>query len=201
MHSHFDAFDPVGANHVALSPVSFLNRAGDVFADAEAQVYGTIRRTWAETADRVRAVAGGLNARGIGRGDTVCVLAPNVPELFELHFAVPMSGGVLSALNTRLEPSTIAYILHHSDARLVIVDTGLSPIMDKALAMLAEEHPDHPAPPVIEIVDPAGPAPRGSGAPTYEDLLAGPAFEGPGLPASEWDALALNYSSGTSGRP
>ncbi|MFK7942326.1 MAG: AMP-binding protein [Paracoccaceae bacterium] len=201
MHNHFDAFNSVEANHVALSPVSFLNRAGNVYADATAVVYGEIRRNWAETLARTRALAGGLNAVGISLGDTICVLSPNLPELFELHFAVPMSGGVLCALNTRLETETIAYILDHSETKLIIVDTALRPVMDEALGLLAAAHPDKPALPIIEVIDPMGPAPEGSGCPTYEDLLTGPMILNSGVPEDEWQAITLNYTSGTSGRP
>ena len=195
MRQHFDEQGFTVANHVPLSPVSFLNRAADVYADQPAVVYGPIRRSWAETGARVRSVAAGLQANGIGVGDSVVVLAPNVPEMFELHFAVPMSGGVLVTLNTRLEAETIAYILDHSDCRLVIVDTCLRPLLDEALASLGRKLP------VVEIVDTQGPAAEGTGDPDYETLAAHPPLDGDGLPADEGQAIALNYTSGTSGRP
>lgn len=196
MQRHFDAFAPDAANHVALSPLSFLDRAAVVYADDPAIAYGETRRTWAETAERIRRVAAGLKARGIGLGDTVAVLSPNIPELFELHYAVPMAGGVLSAINIRLEPETIGYILAHSDCQLVICDTALRPPLDAAMAGMER------ALPVVEIVDAMGPAPQGSGGPTYEDLAAtAPLLAGSYLPADEWQAIALNYTSGTSGRP
>lgn len=195
MHEHFQAPAPGPANHVALSPLSFLARAGEVHAGDPAVVYGDIRRDWAETARRVRAVAAGLGALGIGRGDTVCVLAPNIPELFEAHFAVPMAGAVLCAINTRLEPDTVAYILEHSDCRLVIVDSALRPTLDAAFAILEREIP------AVEIVDPAGPVPEGRGDPTYGALAEGDAPLSDALPDDEWQAIALNYTSGTSGRP
>ncbi|MEM9475305.1 MAG: AMP-binding protein [Pseudomonadota bacterium] len=196
MQRHFDAFAPDAANHVALSPLSFLDRAAVVYADDPAIAYGETRRGWAETAERIRRVAAGLKARGIGLGDTVAVLSPNIPELFELHYAVPMAGGVLSAINIRLEPETIGYILDHSDCKLVICDAALRPALDAAMAGMDR------ALPVIEIVDAMGPAPQGSGAPTYEDLAGTTALPtGSYLPADEWQAIALNYTSGTSGRP
>ncbi|MEO1155361.1 MAG: AMP-binding protein, partial [Pseudomonadota bacterium] len=196
MHRHFDAFAPDPANHVALSPLSFLDRATVVYGDDPAICYGDMRRSWAETADRIRRVAGGLKAQGIGLGDTVAVLCPNIPELFELHYAVPMAGGVLSAINIRLEPETIGYILDHSDCQLVICDTALRPALNEAFETFG------PAVPVVEIVDPNGPAPKGSGDPTYEDLAAHDALPtGSYMPADEWQAIALNYTSGTSGRP
>ncbi|MEM9250484.1 MAG: AMP-binding protein [Pseudomonadota bacterium] len=192
MEEHFNAFEPHAANHVALSPVSFLSRAAAVHGDRTATVQGATRRSWAEVNDRVRRVAGGLAARGIGVGDTVTVLAPNIPEVFELHFAVPMSGGVLSTLNTRLEVDTIAYILDHSDCALVLVASDLMPLAEAALAR-AEGAPE-----LVEIPTAGGTAPQGT---SYDDLLAAEPIAGDGLPADEWQAIALNYTSGTSGRP
>lgn len=191
MHQHFDALTANAANHVALSPMSFLTRAAVVHGTETATVQGDTRRTWAEVAGRVRRVAGGLGARGIGLGDTVTVLAPNLPELMELHFAVPMAGGVLSALNTRLEAATIGYIIDHSDSALILASTDLLPLVHKALQH-AERSPD-----VIEIPLPGSTA---SGT-TYDDLLQADPLQGSGLPADEWQAICLNYTSGTSGRP
>ena len=122
MRENFEALEKCPANYVPLSPISFLNRAAEVFADDIAEVHGETRRTWAETAERIRRVASGLQAKGVGLGDTVSVIAPNIPALFELHYAVPMIGGVLGAINTRLEPETIGYILDHSDSKIVIVE-------------------------------------------------------------------------------
>jgi len=190
MHQHFDALAADAANHVPLSPVSFLARAAAVHGDHPATIQGDTRRSWAEVQDRVARVAGGLAARGIGRGDTVTVIAPNVPELFELHFAVPMAGAVLSALNTRLEASTIAYILDHSDSALILASTGMLPLVRAALAQA------QCAPEVVEIPLPGAQ----SAGPGYDDLLTAAPVAG-GLPADEWQAIALNYTSGTSGRP
>ena len=192
MQNHFDALPANMANHVALSPVSFLNRAASVHADVTATVQGSTRRTWAEVADRVRRVAAGLGARGISRGDTVSVLAANLPELMELHFAVPMSGAVLSALNTRLEAETIAFILEHSDSKVLLVSTDLLPLAQQAMAQLQ-------APPaVIEIALPDRETVTEA---RYDDLLDADPLQNDGLPPDEWDAIALNYTSGTSGRP
>lgn len=193
MHAEFDAFERNAANHVALSPVSFLERAALVHRDATATVHGSTRRSWSELRDRVRRVAGGLAAHGIGLGDTVTVLAPDLPALFELHFAVPMTGGVLCTINTRLEPATIAYIVAHSDSRLILVGSDLRPLLTRALSEVQDP------PTVIEI--PTAEAQATPGAATYDDLLASAPLTSPGLPADEWQAIALNYTSGTSGRP
>ncbi|EPX85447.1 AMP-binding protein [Salipiger mucosus] len=186
MQENFSALDRAAANYVPLSPVSFLERAAEVHADVVAVVHGDTRRSWANTADRVARVAQGLADRGIAKGDTVSALAPNMPELFELHFAVPVSGGVLSTINTRLEAETIAHILDHSDSRVVLVSEDLRPLLEEALA-LAEN-----APRVLQI---------GGAADDYAALLQADPWQGSWLPDDEWDAITLNYTSGTSGRP
>ncbi|SLN32650.1 Long-chain-fatty-acid--CoA ligase [Falsiruegeria litorea R37] len=193
MRHHFEALRKKRANHVPLSPLSFLRRAECLHGVRTAVIYGDIRRTWAETAARIRAVAGGLVELGVQKGDTVSVLSPNIPELFELHFALPLTGGVLNTLNTRLEPETIAYILDHADTKLVIVDRELVPLLSKAFELLGR------ALPVVEIADPVTEG-ETLGGPTYE-ALTGAAPLPVELPADEWDAIALNYTSGTSGRP
>ncbi len=191
MRENFEALEKCPANYVPLSPISFLNRAAEVFADDVAEVHGDTRRTWAETAERIRRVAGGLQAKGVQLGDTVSVIAPNIPALFELHYAVPMIGGVLGAINTRLEPETVGYILDHSDSKIVIVDTQFRDLVDAAMKEAGVTLD------VIEIED-EGPAATG---PTYEDLAQAEPFTGEGLPEDEWQAIAINYTSGTSGRP
>jgi fatty-acyl-CoA synthase len=191
MREHYEALDKCPANYVPLSPISFLNRAAQVFAPDPAIVYKDTRRTWAETSDRIRRIANGLKAKGIGLGDTVSVIAPNIPELFELHFAVPMTGGVLGAINTRLEADTVGYIFGHSDTKLVIADTAYRALVDDAMKLAGLSLP------VVEIED-EGPAATGE---TYEDLARADPMEGDGLPEDEWQALAINYTSGTSGRP
>ena len=195
MKEHFDALPRTAANHVALSPLSFLTRAAAVYGDREATVYGQTRRSWAEVHDRCRAVAAGLKALGIGLGDTVSVLAPNIPETFELHYAVPMTGAVLNTINFRLEAETVAYILDHADCKLVICDTAFFPLLAQAFETLGREIP------VVGIQDPSQPVNDGFGGRRYSDLAAtspdGPVI----LPDDEWQAIALNYTSGTSGRP
>ena len=193
MRHNYQALKKTAANHVPLSPISFLRRADALHGERTAVIYGDTRRSWTETVGRIRAVAGGLKGLGLQRGDTVSVLGPNIPELFELHFAVPLTGAVLNTINTRLEPETIAYILDHADTKLVIVDRELVPLLTKAYDLLGR------ALPVVEIVDPAVSGESLDG-PTYEALTeAEPSAMD--LPGDEWDAIALNYTSGTSGRP
>jgi fatty-acyl-CoA synthase len=183
------------ANHVPLSPLSFLRRAAAAHPDRIATVYGDRRTSWAETERRVRRLASALAGLGVGRGDTVAVMAANTPELYEAHFGVPMAGAILNALNIRLDADTIAYILGHSGAKVVITDAEFSATMRAAL--------DKAGMPVavVDILDPAAPGER-LGTLDYEALLASgdPAFEASG-PDDEWDSISLNYTSGTTGRP
>lgn len=196
MQEHYEAFSKQDANHVPLSPLSFLERTATIFPDRTAVVYNDLERTWGEVHTRVRRLASSLQKRGIGQGDTVSVLAANTPELFELHYAVPLTGAVLNTINIRLEPETVAYIFEHSDARLVIADTAFSGVVSKAFEINGKPLP------VVDIVDPDGPGGERIGDATYSDLIdAGdPAYVWQG-PQDEWQALALNYTSGTSGRP
>ena len=184
------------ANHVPLSPVSILKRTARVHPEKPAVIHGSIRRTWLDTEERCKKLASALLKRGIGKGDTVSVLAPNIPELLECHFAIPMIGAVLNANNTRLDASTIAYILDHSEARVLLVDTELSGLAAEAL-QLAET-----APLVIDIDDPEGPSGQRIGSMDYEDLLAeGDADFIYTPPDDEWDAITVGYTSGTTGNP
>lgn len=192
MKQHYDAPMRDAANHVALSPLSFLKRAETVYADLPATTCGDATRSWAETGSRCRAVAVGLAALGVKPGDTVSVLSPNIPELFELHYAVPLLGAVLNTINTRLEPETVAYILNHSDSTLVIADTALAPLLRQAFEITGKTIP------VVDITDMNGAV--GFGQTSYDDLTSYPPMVWT-LPADEWQALALNYTSGTSGRP
>jgi fatty-acyl-CoA synthase len=188
--------DKNAANYVPLTPISFLPRSAAVYPNRIAVSYGARRYSWHETLERCRRLAGGLAARGIGRGDTVAVMAPNIPETFEAHFGVPMAGAVLNALNIRLDPETIAFILRHGEAKVLITDTEFSPVVQQALAQLEER------PLVIDIVDAAGPGGERLGEIDYEAFLAsgGPEFQEV-APKDEWDAIALNYTSGTTGNP
>ncbi|MEM7081765.1 MAG: AMP-binding protein [Pseudomonadota bacterium] len=196
MHEHYQSLPPNAANYVPLSPLSFLNRTADVFPDREAVVYGRERYTWRDVQARARRLASALLGRGVKLGDTVAVLSPNTPAMFDAHFGVPLAGAVLNTINFRLEPTTIAYILEHGDARVLLTDTAFAADVRRALDLI-----DHDIL-VIDIEDAQGPGGECLGELTYEALLAegDEAFEG-ALPGDEWQALALNYTSGTSGRP
>jgi fatty-acyl-CoA synthase len=182
------------ANYGALTPLSFLSRAAAVYPDKLAIVHGPARSTYRQFYERCRRLADALRRRGIGAGDTVAVLAPNLPALLEAHYGVPMAGAVLNALNYRLDARTIAFILAHGEAKLLIADRELAPVVAAALAELGRELP------LVEIDDGVGGEPLG-GTP-YEALLGegDPAAEW-AVPGDEWAPIALNYTSGTTGNP
>jgi fatty-acyl-CoA synthase len=184
------------ANYVALSPLSFLRRTAAVYPDRLSVIHGSFRTTWRDTYARSRRLASALAQRGVGRGDTVAVIAPNIPAMFEAHFGVPMVGAVLNALNTRLDAGAIAFMLEHGGAKVLMCDRELSDVIGQALRML--ERP----PLVIDIDDSAGTGGERLGQMTYEEFLASgdPEFVW-SLPPDEWDAIALNYTSGTTGNP
>ncbi|SIQ45868.1 MULTISPECIES: acyl-CoA synthetase [Acidiphilium] len=185
------------ANYQALTPLSFLGRTASVWPERVAVIHGTVRFTWHETAARCRRLASALAARGIGPGDVVAVMAPNVPALLEAHFGVPMAGAVLATLNVRLDAGTIAYCLRHGEVKLLLSDTEFAPVIRAALAELGDA-----APVVVDIADAAVPDGARLGAIEYEDLLAsGDASFTPVLPGEEFSAISLNYTSGTTGRP
>ena len=125
--------DANAANYAALSPLSFIARTARIHPDAPAIVYEDVRRNWSETYARTRRLAGGLAARGIGRGDTVSLIAANIPEHFEAHFGVPMAGAVLNSINTRLDAATIAFILEHAESKVLIVDPEFAAVAADAL--------------------------------------------------------------------
>ena len=186
-----------GANFVPLSPLTYLRRAASVYPDRVAQIHGDRRITWSETYARCRRFASALAHQGVGIGDTVAVMAPNVPALFEAHFAVPMAGAVLNALNTRLDAAGLAFILNHGEAKALITDRAFSGTMKQALAEAGRDIL------VIDIDDPAFTGEdEGLGTVEYEDFLDGgdPAY-GWLYPADEWQACCLNYTSGTTGNP
>ncbi len=192
----YDALPRTAANHVPLTPLSFLRRTVDLWPDREAVIYGERSYTWAQVGERAARLASALSAHGIGRGDTVSIIAANTPELFDAHFGVPAAGGVLNAINTRLDVDTIAYILDHSDAKMLVTDTALAASVGPALERLDRDIV------VIDIDDAAGPGGERLGSMTYDELLASgdPDFAWE-MPADEWQALALNYTSGSTGNP
>ena len=189
------------ANHVALSPVSFVERSAEVFGDLPAVVHGQRRYTWAQVRERAARLAAALRALGIGRGDTVSVMLPNTPEMVEAHYAVPALGAVLNTLNTRLDAPLLAWQMNHCEARVLITDREFAAVMGPALQALRGEHGRELV--VVDVCDSeyAGPGDR-LGAHEYEAWLAAheplARLEGP---ADEWDAIAVSYTSGTTGDP
>ncbi len=188
--------DKNAANFAALSPLSFLARSAAVYPNRTAVVHGKVRRSWSETYDRCRRLASALRKHGVEDGETVSVIAPNLPEVFESHFGVPMAGAVLNAVNIRLDAEAIAFILQHAEARVVLVDREFSEVTARALKMMQYK------PLVIDIDDTSYEGGSLIGEMDYEAFLAeGDADFDWQLPADEWDAITLNYTSGTTGNP
>ncbi|WP_051245226.1 acyl-CoA synthetase [Thalassobaculum salexigens] len=188
--------DRNAANYVPLSPLSFLARTAATFPDRLAVAHGKRRYTWAQTAERCRRLASALAARGVGRNDTVAAMLTNTPEGVEAAHGVPMAGGVLNMLNTRLDAATIAFILDHGEAKVLLTDTEFAPVIREALTLTDRELL------VVDVDDSEGPGGEKLGETDYESFLTtgDPAFEGL-RPSDEWDAIALNYTSGTTGDP
>jgi fatty-acyl-CoA synthase len=185
------------ANHVPLSPLSFLARAADVHPERLAVRYGTRSYDFAAVHQRSRSLAGALRRLGVGRGDVVAMLAANTPEIFEAHFGVPLAGGILNTINTRLDADTIAYILDHGRARVFLTDTHLAREVRPALRRLGRSDLV-----VVDITDDQATGDEERlGDRTYDELLTEAPPAEWRLPEDEWDALSLNYTSGTSGRP
>jgi len=184
------------ANHLPLSPVGFLERTAAVWPDRVGVRHGRIALTWREVEARARRLASALSRRGVGRGDTVAIMAPNIPAMLEAHFAVPALGAVLNALNLRLDAATIAFCLRHGRAKVLLTDTEYAPVVREALRELGRRIL------VVDIDDPEGPGGERLGALDHDALLAegDPAFAWPG-PVDEWDSLSLLYTSGTTGDP
>jgi fatty-acyl-CoA synthase len=184
------------ANYVPLTPLSHLARAARIFPDRTAVVWKDHRVTYAQQAERTSRLASALAARGIRPGDVVATLLPNIPAQVDAHWGVPAAGAVLNTINTRLDVGTVAYIFGHAGARIVLVDTALIPLAEAAVAAQAEGTP----PAIIECVDQGFTATGRH--PTYDDLLAS---GDPGadwvMPGDEWESIAINYTSGTTGRP
>ena len=199
--SNFDTnLDKNSANFVPLSPLSFITRVKDIYPNYDSLVYGKRSYTWLETYNRCTKFASALAKKGITKGSTVSIIAANTPELFEAHYSIPMTGGVINTINTRLDADTIAYILDHSDAKLLITDTQFSPTMKKALQIYGKNIP------IIDIHDDQAVFKDGEGEQigemTYEEFLqTGDDNYNWSLPEDEWQAISLSYTSGTTGKP
>ncbi|WP_431304158.1 acyl-CoA synthetase [Sediminicoccus sp. BL-A-41-H5] len=194
--SDYDALPRVAANHQPLTPLLFLERTAEVFPGHVAVIHGALRRSYAELRMRCVKLAHALHQRGLGRGDTVAALLPNTPAMLECHYGVPMAGCVLNTINTRLDAATIAYILDHGEAKIIIVDREFVPVLRAALVQCTNK------PTIIEVNDSEAPSDDTLGGLDYEALLSqgSEEFAWP-LPRDEWDAIALNYTSGTTGKP
>ena len=199
-----EQYQPQKANHVALTPLSFLHRTADVYPDHASVIYHDKQYTWSETRDRCCQLSDALKGAGVKQGDAVSVLAFNTPELFEAHFGVPLSGAVLNTINTRLDADTIAYILEHANSKILIVDTELLPaamagIQKRGSALKLITISDSHAPMVTQSSELNAII---ANATDYEAFIAtGNAADHGELPKDEWQTLALNYTSGTTGRP
>ena len=188
--------DKTAANHAPLTPLQFIERSARVYPEHVALVHGDRRQTWSETYARCRRLASALERVGIGVGDTVAIMAPNIPEMYEAHFGVPMTGGVLNSLNTRLDAAMIAFILDHSETKVLLVDREFHRVVTEALAVARVQ------PLVVDIDDPLCEDRAQIGDTTYEEFLqtGDPAYAWD-YPSDEWNAISLNYTSGTTGNP
>ena len=199
--NHFTTdLDKNKANYVPLSPLSFITRVKDIYPNYDSVVYGNRSYTWLQTYNRCTKFASALSKQGIGLGSTVSIIAANTPELLEAHYSIPMTGGVINTINTRLDAETIAYILEHSDAKLLITDTQFSPTIKKALGLFGKKIP------IIDIHDEQAIFKDDEGEKigdwTYEEFLEkGEDNFQWSLPEDEWQAISLSYTSGTTGKP
>ena len=195
------SLDRNAANFTPITPLLFIERSAEVYPDRLAIIHGNFRQTWQQTYERCRRLASALQKHGIGLGDTVAVMLPNIPAMVEAHFGIPMSGAVLNALNTRLDAESIAFMLNHGEAKVVLVDPEFSGVMKKALEIAQLESGRKIL--VVDVdekqFDVSG---EKLGKLNYEELLAqgDPDFAWQ-LPADEWQAICLNYTSGTTGNP
>ncbi|WP_120966749.1 acyl-CoA synthetase [Comamonas sp. lk] len=187
------------ANYAVQSPLGFIARTAEVYPQRLAIIHGELRQTWGQTYARCRQLASSLQKAGIGKNDTVAVILPNTPPMVEAHFGIPMSGAVLNTLNTRLDAETLAFMLDHGEAKALIVDPEFAGVIAKALKLRQSSQPLL----VIQVEDALyGPAAEQVGSVDYESFVAqGDAQFDWQLPADEWDAIALNYTSGTTGNP
>src|SRR3984885_7760787 len=189
--------DKTPANFVALTPLSFLARSAAVYPDHISAVYEGRVFTWSQTAARCRRFASYLAGRDIGPGDTVAAMLPNLPAMNEAHFAVPMAGAVLNALNIRLDAASIAFQLDHGGAKIILVDPEFAGVISEALELMTG-----PKPFVVDVDDAAFAGGQRIGEIEYEDaLLQGDPDFAARLPPDAWDAIALSYTSGTTGNP
>jgi fatty-acyl-CoA synthase len=196
--SQYDiGLDKTAANFVPLTPLSFLARSAAVFPNHTSAVYEGKRYTWAETFERCRRFASYLASKGIGEGDTVAAMLPNIPAMNEAHFAVPMAGAVLNALNIRLDAPSIAFQLDHGGAKIVLVDPEFAGVISEAIKLMSGPNPF-----IIDVDDAAFAGGKRIGEIEYEAAVAqgDPSFV-PKMPEDEWDAIALSYTSGTTGNP
>ncbi|WP_347464147.1 acyl-CoA synthetase [Acinetobacter thermotolerans] len=197
MVSAYDELPRTPANFVALSPLRYLDRAAYIYPNQNAIIHGQREITWRETYKRCRQFAHQLQQLGVGKNDTVSVLLPNVPAMIEAHFAIPMAGAVLNTLNTRLDAKTLAFMLEHAETKVLLVDPEFTALAQEALALINQDIY------VIDVADENYELPGTRiGQIEYEDWLAkgDPNFEWH-LPGDEWDAISLNYTSGTTGNP
>jgi len=193
--------DRNSANFTPITPLLFLERSAEIYPNRVAIIHGKLRQTWMQTYERCRRLASALQKHGIGLGDTVAVMLPNTPPMVEAHFGIPMAGAVLNALNTRLDPESIAFMLNHGEAKVVIVDPEFSSVMKQALAIAKKESGRDIL--VIDVEEKEFDVPGEKlGKLTYEKLLSegDPHFAWQ-VPADEWQAICLNYTSGTTGNP
>ena len=200
MNQFSTGLDKNKANYIPLSPLSFITRAKDIYPNYDSVVYGNRSYTWLQTYNRCTKFASALTKQGIGLGSTVSIIAANTPEILEAHYSIPMTGGVVNTINTRLDAETIAYILDHSDAKILITDTQFSPTIKKALSIYGKKIP------IIDIHDDQAIFKDGEGEKigdwTYEEFLkTGEDNFNWSLPKDEWQAISLSYTSGTTGKP
>ncbi|MBF6630677.1 MAG: acyl-CoA synthetase [Comamonas sp.] len=200
MTSPFNQYlDRNTANFAALTPLSFIERTASIYPERLAVVHGNLRQTWKQTYTRCCQLASSLQQAGIGKNDTVAVILPNTPPMVEAHFGIPMAGAVLNTLNTRLDAEALAFMLDHGEAKALIVDPEFAPVIEKALKLRSSKTPLL----VIQVEDALyGDAALQVGSCSYEDFVArGDANFAWEMPEDEWDAIALNYTSGTTGNP
>ena len=198
MSFYEQGLDQNAANHTPMSPLSFIERTAKVYPHQLAIIHGALRQDWKTTYERCTRLASALHKKGIGKGDTVAVMLPNTPPMVEAHFGVPMSGAVLNALNTRLDPEAIAFMLGHGEAKVVLIDPEFSHIMKKALEISKLKD--------VLVIDITDPLYTGDGQAIgnigYEAFLqSGDPDYAWQYPQDEWDSICLNYTSGTTGNP